>query len=122
MITIKDIPIAGKFSIIILAFGLLSIYSSMVSTGAMRHIDEGYAGALEHEAAGETDIVKANVRLNRMAGAIAYLVVATSARDRASAIEEIRGSRPILTAFLRKAAQVLPAHAGAIDAVSTRRR
>ena len=48
----KNIPVIGKFLVIVAAFGVFSIGATIYATGQMRRIDNGYTALGVHENAG----------------------------------------------------------------------
>ncbi len=117
---IKHIPLVGKFLLIVALFGLTSAASVVLSTTAMRHIDDGYGEALDHETLGATLLARVNTRLNQARAAMGDLQVSSTDEGNRAAMAEFKTARQAMLDNLAKARAALPAFVAPIDQLSAR--
>ncbi len=83
----KNVPVIGKFMLVMAVFGAFAIGLAVFSTSKMTEIDSGYSAAISHESTGALAIARANARLNGMRAAIGDLEISDTQEgdDRAQA-------------------------------------
>ena len=74
----RNIPIIGKFLIIISLFGVLAAGSTIFSATKMQAIDDGYSDAMDHQGTIAVDLAKANRALLAIRAAISGLEIANT--------------------------------------------
>jgi methyl-accepting chemotaxis protein len=120
MFAIKNVPLVGKVLLIIAVFGVLSVVSIVYSTSVMRHINDGYVSALDHEAAGSLALSRSNRAMGAMVGAIAQLEISTSDEGNKAAINELKAAREVATQNIALARSALPDYSAAVDELGAR--
>ena len=89
----KDVPIAGKFLILLAIFGLLNVSAVMWSSAQMRGIDAGYASAVHIQGQAAIFASRANRALAIVKSAIGDLEIGTTEADNQAGYAEFMAAK-----------------------------
>ena len=90
---VNNIPIIGKILIILAAFGILSLASTVFSTSKMRAIDDGYSAGISGEGVLSIYLARSNRALNAARAAIAVLEISNTEAANQAALAELKTAR-----------------------------
>ncbi|MDR3462443.1 MAG: methyl-accepting chemotaxis protein [Beijerinckiaceae bacterium] len=116
----KNLPIAGKFILLIAIFGAMYISSIVYATSVMRTIDEGYNAAARHQGKAANDLEAAGRFFNGVRAAIGDILISTTDAGNQAAMDEIKESRAQFITFTTNAAAADPSIAEQIGALKVR--
>ena len=88
----KNIPIIGKFIVIMAIFGVFSLAVAIYGSMQAKHIDNENSALLDVEAKASLMMARANHALQASRGAIGDLLIARSAENNASAVAELQAN------------------------------
>ncbi len=100
---ISNIPIVGKFLIILFFFALLSIGSTIFSAAKMQSISDGFADVFNHQGMVAVQLARANRSLVAMRAAVSGLQIANTEELDAAAELELKEARSRFVAFTDEA-------------------
>ncbi len=116
----KNIPIAGKFLMILAAFGIFSIGAAFFSTGQMREIQAGYQQAANGPAAAAAKMSHANRMLVSMDQDITQLIAESEDSSAQPSEGSLTPDQADFDVSMRQAAVLSPANASGILALTGR--
>ena len=116
----KNIPIAGKFLMILAAFGIFSIGAAFYSTGQMRQIQAGYQQAASGPAAAAASMSHANRMLVSMDQDITQMIAESEDSTARPSTGTLAADRADFDVSMQKAAALAPADAAGILALTGR--
>jgi len=117
---LKNIPIAGKFLIILAAFGIFSIAAAFYSTGQMRDIQAGYQQAADGTGAAAAVISHANRMLVSADQDITQLIAESEDPSMQASSGRLALDKADFDKSMRKAASLSPGNAASILGVMKR--
>ena len=106
----KNIPIIGKFIVIMAIFGVFSLVVALYGSSRVKYIDEAHTSLLEHESTAALMMARANRSLQATRGAIGDLMMARSEDAHAQAKTEIDKDTAKFDEFMVKAMAAVPAN------------
>ena len=106
----KNIPIIGKFIVIMAIFGLFSLAVAIYGSVQVKHIDRENTALLDNEAKASLMMARSNRALQAARGAIGDLMIARTAENNAAAIAELDGNRTKFEEFMGQAMAAMPAN------------
>ena len=113
----KDVPIAGKFLILLAIFGLLNVSAVMWSSAQMRGIDADYAAAVRIQGQAAIFASRANGALATMKSTIGDLEIGTTEADNQAGFVEIVASKSQFLDALDAAIETDPSQATAFKSL-----
>ena len=120
MVAVKNIPIVGKFIIVIAGFGVVSVCSACYSTSEMRQIGGSYSGAIEHQAFAALELTRANNALSAERAAIADAEIANTDEGNRLAEQALKQGRQQFATSMQTAKALDPSKAVVIEAIVDR--
>jgi methyl-accepting chemotaxis protein len=120
VLVLKNIPIAGKFLMILAAFGIFSIGAAFFSTGQMREIQAGYQQAANGPAAAAAKMSHANRMLVSMDQDITQLIAESEDSSAQPSEGSLTPDQADFDVSMRQAAVLSPANASGILALTGR--
>ena len=104
----KNVPVIGKFLLVMAVFGVFAIGSAVFSTNKMVEIDHGYSSAISHESAVALATARAASNVRAMRVAIAELELSTTEAGNAAAIAQLEDAKAQFIKWMDISAQVEP--------------
>lgn len=114
--SIKNVPIIGKFFVVLLMFGVIAFASAAFFTAQMRHLSTGYSAVIDQQGAAAVLLARADLALNEARVAISYLDVVTTDEGNSQALEDLAAARASFVALMTEAKTADPAQALTFDA------
>ena len=116
----KNIPVIGKFLLVMSLFGVFAIGSAFFSTSNMGEIDQGYSSAISHESAVALAIARATSNLRAMRAALGELQLSTTEAGNKAAKAQFDEARDLFVKYMDFAAQVEPSSANVTNDIKER--
>jgi len=116
----RNIPIIGKFLLILSAFGVFTLAVAAYVGSQMWKIDTSYSALGAGQEAAAVDVALAKVAQVTMRRSIAELMISTTDEQNRAANADLQESRKSFTDNLDAAAKAEPAHAADYDALKAR--
>ncbi len=110
----KHVPIVGKFLIIMITFGLMTLALSMYESRQLYTVDEAYSGLLDEESTAALYLARSNRSLQAVRASIAELMMADTQDLKARAEEGLKDAQ---TSFAKFMDQVIKAMNNRADLV-----
>ena len=107
----KNIPVIGKFLLVMSVFGLFALGCAVFSASKIAEVDAGYSSTIAHESLSALASARANARLSAMRTAIAELELSTTDEGNAAATGALTKARAEFIHFIDMAAQAQPSSA-----------
>jgi methyl-accepting chemotaxis protein len=120
MIAIKNVPIIGKFLIVLGLFGLMTLASAFFSTAEMRTIASGYRASIEHQGEAAINMSRANRSIVDVRRTIADLMISTDDAGNRLAMDDLKSARTKFANYMAQAKAADPSQANSIDALVAR--
>ena len=106
----KNIPIIGKFILIMAIFGAFSLAVAMYGSVQVKHIDAENTALLDNEAKASLMMARANRALQASRAAIGDLMIARTPERNAAAMAEIEKDKAKFEEFMGQAMAAVPAN------------
>jgi len=116
----KNIPIIGKFLLILSAFGVFTLIVAIYVGSQMWKIDSGYTALGAGPETAALDVAQANRELSAMRRSIADMVIATSNAQNQVANADLQAARKTFADNLDAAARIAPNDAVDVQALKAR--
>ncbi|GMB79612.1 HAMP domain-containing methyl-accepting chemotaxis protein [Shinella zoogloeoides] len=107
----KNIPIIGKFIVIMAIFGAFSLAVAIYGSLQVKHIDEANTALLDSESKAALMMARANRALQAARGSIGDLMIARTEERNAAALAELQGDKAKFEEFMGKAMVAMPENA-----------
>ncbi|MGE6740968.1 methyl-accepting chemotaxis protein [Allorhizobium pseudoryzae] len=111
----KHVPIVGKFLMIMVAFGLLTLLLSLYESRQLYTVDAAYSGLLNEESTAALYLARSNRSLQAMRASIGDLLMSRSEESNARAISDLQNSRESFSKFMDVAIRAMPSHSGVAE-------
>jgi methyl-accepting chemotaxis protein len=115
----KNIPIIGKFTSILVVFGFFALFTSFYSATEMGTIRDGYNHTINAPAVGATNLTRANRALEDARANITQLMFDANPVDRQAILADIARDKAEFTSVLDEAASLNTVHASDIQALES---
>jgi methyl-accepting chemotaxis protein len=112
---VKHIPIIGKFLLIMAAFGLFALGTTLYSASQMATIDSNYSSLLEQNQTASLYLARSNRSLQAMRSSIGDMLIARTPAENDSAQAEFSKNRETFITYIDKASAAMPAKAEISD-------
>ena len=116
----KNVPVIGKFLLVMALFGVLAVGSAFFSAGKMSEIDSGYRSAISHESTVALATARAASNVRAMRSALGELELSTTEAGNAVAKEQFEQARDQFIKYMDLVSQVEPSSANAANDIKQR--
>ncbi len=116
----RNIPVIGKFLLVMAVFGIFAVGSAVFSTNKMDDIAHGYSSAISHESAVALAIARATSNVRAMRSALDELQLSTTEAGNAAATAQFAAARDQFVKEMDLAAQVGPSSASVTNDIKQR--
>ena len=116
----KNIPVIGKFLLVMAVFGAFAVGSAVFSAHKMNEIDRGYSSAISHEGVAALTIARATSNLRAMRAALGELELSTTEAGNEVAKAQFEAARTLFIKYMDTAAQVEPSSASVTNDIKQR--
>ena len=106
----KHVPIVGKFLMIMVAFGLLTLLLSLYESRQLYKMDAAYSGLLDGESTAALYLSRSNRSMQAVRASIGDLLMSRSEESNARAISDLQDARQSFTKFMDVAIRAMPTH------------
>ena len=114
--SINNVPIIGKFFIVLLVFGVIAFASAAFFTAQMRDLSTAYSSVIDQQGTAAVLLARADLALNEARVAISYLDVVTTDQGNRKALDDLAAARASFVGLLTEAKTSEPSQAAAFDA------
>ncbi len=120
MVAIKNIPIIGKFLIVLGAFGAIALLSAMFSTAQMRDIAGAYGASIKHQGEAALEMSRGNRAMSQSGLSIEWLLIAKTDEGHRAALDQFKKARSLFIEHLNKAKGADPDQTRTVDSLLAR--